>query len=136
MKNYVKQALIVCNEKTDLDTCKSHVLSLNPHTDVVEIKTAKDALSYIQKLTLAKIQIPDMIFLDTTCSFDDSKKILVMLDKYYPVSSMKSVFLINRQFTLDKIMRIVRFNCVKDVLTTPILKYELPSEIGRVKMLA
>lgn len=136
MKNYIKQALIVCKEKTDVDTLRAHVLSLSSKTEVTEIETANDALGYIQKLTLAKVKIPDMIFLDTSCSFEDSKRILAMLDKYYPASSEKSVFLINRQFTLDKIMRIVRFNCVKDILTTPVLKYELPSQIGRVKTLA
>jgi len=136
MKNYIKQALIVCKEKTDIDTLRAHVLSLSAHTEVTEIETAKDALVYIQRLTLAKVKIPDMIFLDTSCSFEDSKRILSMLDKYYPATSRKSVFLINRQFTLDKIMRIVRFDCVKDILTTPVLKYELPSQIGRVKTLA
>jgi hypothetical protein len=136
MKNYIKQALIVCKEKTDIDTLRAHVLSLSAHTEVTEIETAKDTLAYIQRLTLAKVKIPDMIFLDTSCSFEDSKRILSMLDKYYPATSRKSVFLINRQFTLDKIMRIVRFDCVKDILTTPVLKYELPSQIGRVKTLA
>lgn len=136
MKNYLKQALIVCKEKTDIDTLKAHVLSLSSETEITELDTASEALTYIQRLTLAKFRIPSLIFLDTSCNFEDSRKILSTLDKYYPASSQKSVFLINRQFSLEKIMRIVSFNCVKDILTTPVLKYELPSQIGRVKTLA
>lgn len=135
MNNYIGKALIVCKEKTDIDTLRAHVLSISPKASVTEVQTANDALDYVQKLTLAKVRVPDIIFLDTSCSFEDSKRILAMLDKYYRASSEKSVFLINRQFTLDKIMRIVRFNCVKDILTTPILKYELLSHIGRIKTL-
>jgi len=136
MKNIVKKALIVCKEKTDLDTLRAHILSSTQEHEITEMKTAREALSYLQKLALAKVQIPDLIFLDTSCSIHESHKILSLLDKYYPKSSKKSVFLINRQFSLEKIMEIVSFNCVKDILTCPILKYELPSKFGRIKTLA
>lgn len=136
MKNLFNQALVVCNETTDVDTLRSYVLNVSQSEDITEISTASEALSYIQKLVLAKIQIPDLIFLDTSSNFNDSRKILDMLDKYYPKLSHKSVFLINRQFSLEKIMEIVKFNCVRDILTTPILKYELPSDMGRVSRIS
>jgi len=136
MNDLFNQALVVCKEKTDLHTLRSYLLGKSADKEITEISTAKEALAYIQKLTLAKVDIPDLIFLDTSCSFKDSRKILDLLDKYYPKTSRKSVFLINRHFTLTKIMDIVKFKCVKDILTTPILKYELPSDMGRVSSLA
>jgi len=75
------------------------------------------------------VDIPNLIFLNRSYSFSDSRKILDLLDKYYPIGSRKSVFLINRHFTLSKIMDIVKLNRVKDILTTPFLKYELPIRI-------
>jgi len=136
MNDLFNQALVVCKEKTDLHTLRSYLLGKSADKEITEISTAKEALAYIQKLTLSKVDIPDLIFLDTSCSFKDSRKILDLLDKYYPKTSRKSVFLINRHFTLTKIMDIVKFKCVKDILTTPILKYELPSDMGRVSSLA
>ena len=136
MKNIVKKALIVCKEKTDLNTLRTHVFSWNENCEIIELKTAWQGFFYLQELAASKLQVPELIFLDTSCSINDSQKILALLDKYYPGSSKKSVFLINRQYSLKRIMKITSFQCVKDILTSPILKYEIPSEFGRVSTLA
>jgi len=136
MTKRINQALIVCKEKTDLHTLRSHVLNSHLKNQITEIETATQALAHTKKLILAREKMPELVFLDTSCRIDDSNAILCLLDNYSPEFTSKTVYLINRQFSQEKIIELGKFKCVQDILTAPILKYDLPTEMGRVSILA